>query len=394
MTVTAARIDPQHFRGVLGNYPTGVCVITAFDPESGPIGMTVGSFTSVSLDPSLVAFLPIRASGTYQRIRSIGKFCVNVLGADQDELCRLFARRGADKFADVGWSPAGSGAPVLDGAIAWIDCELSATYEAGDHDIVIGAVQDLGSAEQPSPPLLFFQGGYGRFSTLSLLAGSEDGISAQLSLADRARPHLERLSQRFAVECLATAVVGDSIIQLVYASAQGSGAGHNKVGLRLPFLPPMGAPFVAWAGPEAVEAWLSRSTTPVEPGARIGFIGDLRQIRERGWAATAAHEKFGDVESLVGQIAAKGQLPSSQRQLRSILTEVAAGAEILSDPLETAKSVHSISAPVFDRAGNVALVLAMTGLADQPMASIRDHLEALCHAAQQVTKEIGGCQPA
>lgn len=394
MTVTAARIDPQHFRGVLGNYPTGVCVITAFDPENGPIGMTVGSFTSVSLDPALVAFLPIRDSGTYQRIRSIGKFCVNVLGSDQDELCRLFARRGADKFADVGWSPAGSGAPVLDGAIAWIDCELSATYEAGDHDIVIGAVQYLSSAEQPSPPLLFFQGGYGRFSTLSLLAGSEDDISAQLSLADRARPHLERLSQRFAVECLATAVVGDSIIQLVYASAQGSGAGHNKVGLRLPFLPPMGALFVAWAGPEAVEAWLSRSTTPVEPGARIGFIGDLRQIRERGWAATAAHEKFGDVESLVGQIAAKGQLPSSQRQLRSILTEVAAGAEILTDPLETAKSVHSISAPVFDRAGNVALVLAMTGLADQPMASIRDHLEALCHAAQQVTKEIGGYQPA
>lgn len=394
MTVTAARIDPQHFRGVLGNYPTGVCVITAFDPESGPIGMTVGSFTSVSLDPALVAFLPIRESGTYQQIRTIGKFCVNVLGADQDELCRLFARRGVDKFAGVGWSPAGSGAPVLDGAIAWIDCELSASHEAGDHDIVIGAVRDLGSTEPPSPPLLFFQGGYGRFSTLSLLAGSEDGISAHLSHADRARPHLERLSQRFAGECLATAVVGDSIIQLAYASVQGAAAGHNKVGLRLPFLPPMGALFVAWAGSDALDAWLSRSTIPVEPEARLGFIDELRQIRERGWAATSAHEKFGDVESLVGHIAAKGQLPSSQRQLQYMLTEVAAGTEALTDPLESAKSVHSISVPVFDRAGNVALALAMTGLGDEPVASLRQRLEALCHAAKQVTKEIGGYEPA
>lgn len=394
MSVTAARIDPQQFRGVLGNYPTGVCIITAFDPETGPIGMTVGSFTSVSLDPALVAFLPIRESGTYQRIRSIGKFCVNVLGSDQDELCRLFARRGADKFADVGWSPAGSGAPILDGAIAWIDCDLSATHEAGDHDIVIGAVQELSAAGQPSPPLLFFQGGYGRFSTLSLLAGSEDDISAQLSLADRARPHLERLAQRFAVECLATAVVREDIIQLVYASAEGSGAGHNKVGLRLPFLPPMGALFVAWAGPEAVEVWLSRATTTVEPGVRDGIIADLRMIRERGWTATAAHEKFGDVESLVVHMAAKGQLPASRRQLQSMLTEVAAGAEVLADPRGTPKSVHSISAPVFDRTGSVALALAMTGLGDHSVDSLHNHVVALCQAAEQLTNEIGGRQPA
>ncbi|WP_142061155.1 flavin reductase [Pseudarthrobacter sp. B4EP4b] len=394
MSVTAARIDPQQFRGVLGNYPTGVCVITAIDPEIGPIGMTVGSFTSVSLDPALVAFLPIRESGTYERIRHIGRFCVNVLGSDQDELCRLFARRGENKFADVEWIPSSSGAPILKGAIAWIDCEVSAIFEAGDHDIVVGAVQDLRASEQSLPPLLFFQGGYGKFSTLSLLAGSEDDISAQLSLADRARPYLEQLSQRFDVECLATAPVGQSIIQLVYANAGGSGGGHNKVGLRLPFLPPMGSLFVAWAGTAAIDAWLGRSVATAEPSVKEAILDGLEQIRVRGWASTAAHPKFGDVESLVGHMASDGQLPSNQRQLQDVLSEVAAGSGTLTDPLATGRPVHSISAPVFDRTGSVVLTITMRGLAEHPVDSIRQQIKSLCAAAARLTNEIGGQYPA
>ncbi|MET0521337.1 MAG: flavin reductase family protein, partial [Jiangellaceae bacterium] len=116
-------ITAPRFRDVLGHFPTGVVVVTAMAPSGGPVGMAVGSFTSVSLDPPLVAFLPDRASSTFPHIRGAASFCINVLAADQEDVCRAFALRGADKFRDVSWSPSPSGTPVLDGVVAWIDCE-------------------------------------------------------------------------------------------------------------------------------------------------------------------------------------------------------------------------------------------------------------------------------
>src|ERR1700704_4437262 len=97
-------IDARHFRNVLGNYPTGVVVITAIDQAGAPAGMAVGSFTSVSLDPPLVAFLPDKSSTSFPKIRTAASFCVTVLAADQEDVCRAFATRGGDKFAGVKWS--------------------------------------------------------------------------------------------------------------------------------------------------------------------------------------------------------------------------------------------------------------------------------------------------
>jgi flavin reductase (DIM6/NTAB) family NADH-FMN oxidoreductase RutF len=157
-----APVDSGRFRHVLGHFATGVAVITAAAP-SGPVGMAVSSFTSVSLEPPLVAFLPDKASTSWPKIRGAGVFCVNILSAGQEELCARFARKGGDKFAGVPWRPAASGAPVLDGAMAWIDCELSQTFESGDHYIAIGRVLQLDAADYGAP-LVFFQGGYGHFA--------------------------------------------------------------------------------------------------------------------------------------------------------------------------------------------------------------------------------------
>jgi 3-hydroxy-9,10-secoandrosta-1,3,5(10)-triene-9,17-dione monooxygenase reductase component len=156
--------DQATFRRVLGHYPTGVCVITAVT-EDGSAGMVVGSFTSVSLDPPLVAFFPDKKSSSWPRIERAGKFCVNVLGSDQLELSRRFATRGSDKFAGVSHRISDNGSPILDGIVAWIDCDLHATHDAGDHVIVLGQVKAL-EVDQPSKPLLFFQGGYGEFALL------------------------------------------------------------------------------------------------------------------------------------------------------------------------------------------------------------------------------------
>ena len=162
-------IEGSEFRRVLGYYPTGVTVITAVD-DAGPTGMAIGSFVSVSLDPPLVAFLPQLSSDTWERMKPAGNFCVNVLGDDQQDLCGVFAGSEADKFAGVGWRSEATGAPVIAGSIAWIDCELHAIHDGGDHDIVIGAVKALGSdadlVSEPRSPLLFCQGGYGRYEAL------------------------------------------------------------------------------------------------------------------------------------------------------------------------------------------------------------------------------------
>jgi flavin reductase (DIM6/NTAB) family NADH-FMN oxidoreductase RutF len=127
--------------------------------------MSVGSFTSVSLDPPLVAFIPDRKSTSWPRIAATERFCVNILARHQEPLCRAFASRSDDKFAGVPYRLSDAGLPILDDVVAWIDCDLHAVHAAGDHFIVLGEVHSL-DVMHPHTPLLFFQGGYGHFSPL------------------------------------------------------------------------------------------------------------------------------------------------------------------------------------------------------------------------------------
>jgi 3-hydroxy-9,10-secoandrosta-1,3,5(10)-triene-9,17-dione monooxygenase reductase component len=160
----APPIDSARYRQVLGHFPTGVTVITATGPD-GPVGLSVGSFCSVSLDPPLVAFFAGRSSSSFPGIRTAGHFCVNVLADDQEEEARIFASRSADKFAGIGWRPSvATGAPVLHDVLAWIDCRIDRVDEAGDHLIVLGRVLDLEIGHEGGP-LVFFRGGFGRYTT-------------------------------------------------------------------------------------------------------------------------------------------------------------------------------------------------------------------------------------
>jgi flavin reductase (DIM6/NTAB) family NADH-FMN oxidoreductase RutF len=153
-------VDHGHYRRTMGHVPTGVAVVTAVH-DGLPAGLTVGSFTSVSLDPPLVAFTVIRAARSWPSIEAAGAFCVNVLADDQLELCRLFSSRETAKFRDLRWRPATSGAPILEGVLAWVDCETEQVHEAGDHHLVIGRVRELDVA-RTAGPLVFYRGGYGR----------------------------------------------------------------------------------------------------------------------------------------------------------------------------------------------------------------------------------------
>ena len=148
---------PQRMREVLGTFATGVVVVTALAEE--PLGFTCQSFVSQSLDPPLVSFSAARTSTTWPQIRAVARFCVNVLAHDQHELSELFARQGADRFAEVSWRASPLGAPILEGVSAWIDCALAAEYDAGDHTIVLGAVRNL-DADPGRYPLIYYRSQY------------------------------------------------------------------------------------------------------------------------------------------------------------------------------------------------------------------------------------------
>jgi 3-hydroxy-9,10-secoandrosta-1,3,5(10)-triene-9,17-dione monooxygenase reductase component len=163
----AATVDAKDFRAVLGHFPTGVVVITALCPDGMPAGMAIGSFTSVSLDPPLIAFLPAKNSSSWPRMREAGSFCVNVLGHGQAGLVERFALSGGDKFAGLDWTPAPSGHPILPGVPAWIDCELVRVDDAGDHWIVLGLVASLSADSSHPGSLVFCRGTFGQFVAVS-----------------------------------------------------------------------------------------------------------------------------------------------------------------------------------------------------------------------------------
>lgn len=156
--------DPDHFRRILGHFPTGVVVIAALTDDGSPAGMSVGSFTSVSLEPPLVAFFPARSSTSWPKIEQAGSFCANILTDEQEHVCLALSRPGGEKFEGLSWrASARSGSPVLDGVAGWVDCDIDNVIEAGDHYIVVGRVLDL-DTETPDRPLVFYRGGYGAFT--------------------------------------------------------------------------------------------------------------------------------------------------------------------------------------------------------------------------------------
>lgn len=377
-------IEPGRFREVLGHYPTGVCIVTAEHPTSGRVGMTVGSFTSVSVDPPLVAFLPAKDSRSFPLLAEIGRFCVNVLAADQQEVCRSFATRGADKFASAPWRTSPLGSPLLEGSVAWIDCKISSVNDAGDHWLVVARVHDL-AIERPVTPLMFFQGGYGRFSARSLVLGMDE-LGAHLRLADLARPWLERVARDCQVETHATAVSGGQLIQLAWVGSGRADDGPGRVGVRLPNRPPIGALFVAWASKAEQEIWIARAASD-DAVARSKYAAMLADTRDRGWVATPANDFMHRVESAVIRLAVNGHLPSHERALERELSTCSEAFGVADAP------THGISVPIFDASGCVVLSMGAQGLHRAGTTEPTACLAQLRDAAAALTAAIGGHLP-
>ena len=160
-----SQFDGREFRNMMGQFTTGVVIATGFH-DGEATGFAAQSFVSLSLDPPLVALCPAKTSTSWPKLRASGHFCINILAEDQKPVCDVFAQTGIDKFANLKWDTDVTGSPVLDGVIGYIDCELEAEHDAGDHVIAVGRVRAFATRGSGKQPLLFFRGGYGSFSGL------------------------------------------------------------------------------------------------------------------------------------------------------------------------------------------------------------------------------------
>lgn len=153
------RFNGRELRDALGQFCTGITVITAVN-DGAPVGFACQSFCALSIEPPLVLFCVMKTSGSWKGIEAAGRFAVNVLGEEQQDVCSTFGRRGEDKFAAVDWTPSPLGSPVIDGVMAWFDCTIDRVLDGGDHWVVYGRVGDLGPTDRTDRPLLFYRGAY------------------------------------------------------------------------------------------------------------------------------------------------------------------------------------------------------------------------------------------
>ena len=385
-------MDPRMIRDVMGHYPTGVVVVTGIVDDE-PVGMVVGTFSSVSLDPPLVSFMPMTTSASYAKLRTAKHLVVSVLADDQLQECRTLASKDPQKFEKVSWTPSSKGAPMIDGAVAYVHGHIDQEIEAGDHYITLLAYDEV-AVNRPVTPLLFFQGGYGGFSTTGLSAHVDESLISAVRVAEATRPQLDALAEKF--QCSAHALVQISPIdQTIGATSYGgSSDADERIGVRVPLIPPLGEAAVAWS-PDQVDQWISRIFPPDEE-----VINQYRSlaatIREQGYAISRIDHDPAGYESLGNALSeyAGGELtPARDRAVRTTIAESASffGGSI--DPTDTDLDLASIVVPVFDPTSeeslNSGLVLRLGHLPQGITGQMAlEFVESMQTAAAEVAKTL------
>lgn len=384
--MAASTLDARQFRDVIGHYPTGVVIVTGIDADGEPAGLVVGSFTSASLDPPMVLFLPMKSSRTFGRLRTASSYCINVLAADQEQLCRRFSGRSkqGNGFAGVKWHPSPSGAPVLDGAVAWIDCIPQDLVDCGDHYIVVCSVKDL-RVESPTLPLLFFQSGYGRFARQSLTLTAMPELIASVRHAEVLRPQMERLAFGLGVECSVLAKVSGNTVFVATATGAAS-APPPRLGLHTPIVPPLAPLFVGSPGAPDEQEWLAMLGESAPQDVVSEAARQLSRVRERGWSLMLHSDQHsgGELDQAVADYISPLCTPAHERRLLALIRDMrhCHEPEELGD--NETHDVLRISVPVRDSSGDVVFGLRLAELPRQVTgARIREWTELLQDAADE-----------
>lgn len=377
----------SRWRSVLGRYPTGVAIITSVTASGAPVGMVVGTFTSVSEDPPLVGFLPQRTSRTYAQIVATGRFRASVLGAGHEALCRTFFSSPPEaRFADPAWSFDAHGVPWVSDATAWFDATVHDVLPAGDHVMVLGLVEDLGQgSEDGREPLVFLNGGYGTFARPGDGFRADD-FGGRLRVATAVSGTVRQLTMELGVQAALSTVVHGDVVVLAADDAT-----SRYVGTAFPFAAPMDPGVAAWSDPARRRAWLERGRAVLGAGSDADGLAAtseriLAVVREQGYAISFGQTMTARFDEDVA--ASPADLAALWRSF---------GAAYLAYAEDPRPEVHAsaLQVPVFDAAGQPAYELVVAGLgAGRDPDRYRHVVATALDYGARLTRLIGGRAPA
>lgn len=290
---------------------------------SDPLALVVGTFSSVSLDPPLVSFMPMKTSKTFEQLRKAESLCFNLLADDQEDIITAIVRRKEGKLEGLEWTMSTRGNPVLDGSIAVVEGEIANIVDAGDHWIAVCSVRDM-EIRAPKAPLLFFQGGYGSFVSSGLLARLEESSPELTSQVERLRATLEHVSKEVGCEVsILKAENRDEMATLI--SAYGPGISEaSGMGNRLPIIPPIGDTYM-FAHSADADHWLAKSNH-ADHGVLELYRGRLEYLRDNGYLLSFLPESsrstaYDSVHEAVRHYGQNRLTPAQEREIRPSITE-------------------------------------------------------------------------
>ncbi|MDI1347879.1 flavin reductase family protein [Aquabacterium sp.] len=279
-------IDPKAFRQALGNYPTGVTIVTTKDDDGTPRGLTANSFTSVSLDPPLILVCLGKTTASHPVFMQSEAFAVNFLADDQRDVSGLFASKSPDKFGQAAWREGHTGSPLIDGSVAWFDCTVHQRVDAGDHTILIGQVAEMG--QRTARPLGYCQGAYVGFQLAQAAQAAQSRQARTTALIETAEGVL--FTQGANGLDLPTAADAASLLQ----SLQAQGVAASLDFLFAVFDTPEGSRIVyrgrTTSGPVAAPGWRS---VPLSDLPALGLPDSALQSMLNRYARERAQDAFG-----------------------------------------------------------------------------------------------------
>lgn len=386
-------IDPQLFREVLGHYPTGVVVVTGRDPEGDILAMVVGTFSSVSMDPALVSFMPMKTSRTFEAMQHCDSLCINIVGGEQEDIVMTIARRWENKLDGLDWFESPSGDPILADSVAWIDTRLRNTVDAGDHWIVLCEVVDM-AVTNPVSPLIFFQGGYGSFVCTSLMARMDHEILPAIHAAHGARLEVEALAADIGCEVsVLTAVSCDEMAVALSATGSDVDRAHG-LARRVPIVPPIGDSYVFDQPHDIQERWIDKLRNAEDDVKQI-HRERLAFMREHGFAMSflppEGDAAYGEMRAATRRYESGRLTPADERSIRESIANCSVDYHVRDLHDDQTYDIGSLVLPIRDRTGGYTMTLR---LAQLPQQATGTQVQEWIRQARTVVSALENTTPA
>ncbi|MEE2057289.1 flavin reductase family protein [Rhodococcus artemisiae] len=357
-------IDQGLFREVMGHYPTGVAVVTGRADDGELLALVVGTFSSVSLEPPLVSFMPMKTSKSFDKLRRCDSVCINILGGEQEDLVSTIARRWENKFDGIDWFGSPSGDPVLEQSVAWIDARITNTLDAGDHWIILCSVNDM-AVTNPVVPLIYFQGGYGSFVSTSLMARMDHEIMDEIHDAEIARPDVEALARAVGCEVILYTAISRDEMATVLSAVGPAIDRENGLARRIPIVPPIGDSVVFDRADDEQEQWLAKAHG-VDESVKGHYRQRIMFLRTHGYVLSLLPQEGIAAYDTMCEATRRyecGRLtPLQERDIRASIVESTVDYRPRELEPECRYNVGSVVLPVRNRDGNHTLTLRLAQL--------------------------------